>query len=273
VIYLNLDIGDLLSLKDLEDVAATESKKALQDLVIQTEAHIIEEVQAKLHSSREKYLEALHVEQVDADTWSIILDPDAMWIEEGMDEHEMIDDLLKSKSTKTAADGSKYLAVPFEHKKGPTQQTQAQRDLTSTIKQEMKDRGIPWGGLESDAAGQPKQGLIHSFDILTAPLKDGSGPGQGHGPIGAPRQGPTGVPFLAGVRVYQKPYKDKNGEEKMRRSVVTFRTASSKMKGSGRWVHPGLEAKKFLDEAAVWALKQWEEKIKDKFIVSVTKSL
>lgn len=273
MIYLNLDLSDLLSLRDIESTASEQGRKAMQDLVIQTEAHIIEEVQAKLHSTREKYLKALHVEQIDADAWSIILDPDAMWIEEGMDEHEMIDDLLKSSSAKTAADGSKYLSVPFEHKKGPTQSTQAQQDLTNTIKQEMKSRGIPWGGLEKDVSGKAKRGLIHSFDIMTAPLKTSEGPGQGHGPIGSPRQGPTGIPFLAGVRVYQKGVRGKSGEEKMVKSVVTFRTASSKMKGSGRWVHPGLEAKLFLDEAAEWALKQWESKIRDQLIVAVTKNL
>jgi hypothetical protein len=243
---------------------------AARDLTAQTHAHILEEVQAKLHSTREKYINALSFKQVDADTWVIELGKDAMFIEEGIKPNmDMLDGLLKSPKAKTAKDGSRYIVVPFEHKKGATQQTPAQNTLTNTIKSEMKKRKIPYGKLEMGADGKPKTGLLHSFDIMKQPVKTAPGAGSGHGPIGAVKQGATGIPHLQGVRVYQSNVKDAKGKESVKKSIMTFRIASSKMKGQGRWVHPGLEAKKFLDEAADWALKEFETRIRDQILISV----
>jgi len=235
--------------------------------------HIVEEVQKKLHSSRQKYLDNLHMEQVDQDTWTIVLDPPAMWIEEGLDEHEMIDDLLKSDKARMTKSGAKVLSVPFEHAKGAAESTPAQRDLTETVKKEMKSRGIPYGGLEMDEGGKPKTGLLHSFDVMSAPLKTSDGAGQGAGPVGSVRQGSTGIPFLQGVRVYQKPIKGKDGSVSVKKSIVTFRTVSSAQKGTGKWMYPGLEGKNFFDEAAEWAQKEFEDRIRDRIIVTVAKKL
>lgn len=247
-------------------------KEAVRDLATQTHAHILEQVQAKLHSTRQKYIDALGFTQVDPDTWVVTLGKEAMWIEEGIQPNtDMLDWLLKSKKAKTAKDGSRYLVVPFEHKKGQTQQTPAQKSLTDTIKAEMKKRQIPYGGIEKDASGKPKTGLLHSFDIMKQPVKIAEGAGQGKGPIGSVKQGPTGIPFLQGVRVYQTKVKGAGGQESVKKSIMTFRVASSKHKGTGRWVHPGLVAKKFFDEAAEWALKEFEQKIRDQILVSVTK--
>lgn len=271
MIYINLDLGVLADLaKDFRPTIDKAMKDAARDLAMQTHAHILEEVQEKLHSTREKYVNALDIQQVDNDTWMISLKKDAMFIEEGIPPNkDMLDGLLKSSKAKTAKDGSRYMVVPFEHKKGQTSQTPAQKNLTDTIKAEMKKRKIPYGKLETDATGKPKTGLLHSFDIMKQPIKTGHGAGQGKGPIGAVKQGPTGVPFLQGVRVYQHKVKDKQGKEHIQKSIMTFRVASSKHKGTGRWIHPGLEAKKFFDEAAKWAQKEFEDRIRDQILISV----
>lgn len=273
MIYINLDLGILAELaKDFRPTIDRAMKDAARDLAMQTHAHILEEVQEKLHSTREKYVNALDIQQVDNDTWVITLKKDAMWIEEGIPPNkDMLDGLLKSQKAKTAKDGSRYLVVPFEHKKGQTSQTPAQKNLTDTIKAEMKKRKIPYGKLETDATGKPKTGLLHSFDIMKQPIKTGHGPGQGKGPVGAVKQGPTGIPFLQGVRVYQHAVKDKQGKEHIQKSIMTFRVASSKHKGTGRWIHPGLEAKKFFDEAAKWAQKEFEDRIRDQILISVAR--
>lgn len=273
MIHLNLDISPITTLaKEFEAQAKKAMEEGLHALAVQTHAHIVEEVQQKLHSSREKYLDALHIREEDG-AWFITLDEEAMFIEEGMEQHEMIDDLLKSPKAKTAADGSKYMVVPFKHNKGPASQTPAQKSLADTIKKELKSRGGSWGKMEKNADGSMKTGLVHSFDIMKEPIKTHEGPGQGHGPIGSVRQGNTGIPHLQGVRVYQKEIKGANGKTHMEKSVMTFRVASSKQKGSGKWVHPGLEAKLFLDEAAEWAQKEFEGKIREGILVSLTKNL
>lgn len=263
MIYLTVDLSAILDLRsELEPAARKILREAARDLASQSHAHILENVQDQLHSSRDKYVQALHFKQEDDDTWVVSLDRSAMFIEEGMFEHEMIDDMLKSPKAKTAKDGSRYLVVPFQHNKGPTSQTPAATDLTNTIKAELKRRQIPYGKLETDANGQPKTGLLHSFDIMKAPVKTHQGPGQGHGQIGSVRQGITGIPFLQNIRIYQRNVQDqKTSRSRVVRSVMTFRIVSSKHKGTGRWVHPGLIAKHFFDEAAEWALDQWERKI------------
>ena len=271
MIYFNLDLGPIIAMvKGFDKSVHKAMQDAARDLTTQTHAHILEEVQAKLHSTRQKYVDALSFKQVDSDTWVIELGKDAMFIEEGIKPNmDMLDGLLKSPKAKIAKDGSRYIVVPFEHKKGATSQTPAQSTLTNTIKSEMKKRKIPYGKLENGADGKPKTGLLHSFDIMKQPVKTAPGAGSGHGPIGSVKQGPTGIPHLQGVRVYQTKVKGANGKESVKKSIMTFRIASSKMKGQGRWVHPGLEAKKFLDEAADWALKEFETRIKDQILISV----
>lgn len=272
IIFINLDLGNLGELaKEFRPTIDKAMADAARDLATMTHAHIVEEVSQKLHSTRQKYLDALSFMQVDEDTYVINLDKPAMWIEEGIPPNkDMLDGLLKSSKAKTAKDGSRYLVVPFEHNKGATQQTPAQTNLTDTIKLEMKKRKIPYGKLETDADGKPKTGLLHSFDIMKMPLKTSNGPGMGKGKIGQVRQGNTGIPFLQGVRVYQNKVKDKNGKESMKKSIMTFRVASSKQKGTGKWIHPGLEAKRFFDEAAAWCLSEFENHIKDQILISVS---
>jgi hypothetical protein len=259
---LSIDIGAILDLNeklDPERVKALAEARARQ-LSAMAHSHLTELVQNSLHSSRQKYLDALSKPTLVDGVWVISLDAAANWIEDGMDRHEMIDDLLKSSKAKTAKDGSRYLAVPFEHKKGPTQQTPQATDLTDAIKAHFKQVGEPWGKLAMAAPGRPLLGKIASYDVATPP-KLGEGPGMGWGPIGEPRQGPTGVPFLNQVNVYQKEVKQKDGSTKVQKFVTTFRIVSSKMKGSGRWTHPGLKPRKFFEKTYDWAEKQLEDVI------------
>lgn len=260
--YFHLDLSDILELKDLDKQVTEKAKAEVRSITLATHARIVERVNAKLKTTRQRYLEALSFTQIDDATWLINLDSKALWIENGKPAGEMIDDLLKSPKAKRGKDGSKYLAIPFQHNKGPTQQTPAQTSLTETIKAELQNRQIPYGTIEKDAQGAPKTGLLHSFDINSAPIKTANGPGQGHGPIGKVKQGMTGIPFLKGVRVYQ----NKDNEGKIQRQIMTFRIVSSKHKGTGRWVHPGIDAKLFLDEAADWAQKEFGKR----FSISTT---
>lgn len=263
MIKLDVDVTALIELRtQMQSDVERLMVDAAKDLATQTYAHIVEDVQKELHSTREKYLAALSIDQVAPDTWIVGLDKSGMWIEDGLEEHETLDDLLSSPKAKRAADGSTYIVVPFQHNKGPTKQTPAQNDLTNTIKAELKRRQIPYGKLETKPDGTPKMGLLHKIDILRSPLKTKEGPGMGHGAIGQVRQGRTGTPFLQGIRVYQKALQDAaTGKMSVVKQIMTFRVASSKHKGTGRWVHPGLKAKNFFEKAEKWAMEQFETKI------------
>jgi hypothetical protein len=164
--------------------------------------------------------------------------------------------------------------------KGKTNSTPAQQDLISTLKSEMKSRGIPFGKIEKGADGAPKIGKLYGFDIMKDPVKTADGPGMGHGPMGAVRQGPNerqavgggpgggGTPFLKGVRVYQQA--DLGAKSGVKRSIMTFRVASSKHASGGkRWEHPGNSAQNILQEGLDWALTEFESKIAPEIMAKI----
>jgi hypothetical protein len=270
--FLELDASELKKLgADLREIEPR-LNDAVSKLAAQTHLHILEQVQQKLHSRRQMYVDALvKPQEVSKGVYVIVLEAEAAWIEDGLPEYFMGDTLLKGPGVKRAADGSMYRVIPFEHSGAPNAKTEAGKSLTDTLKTEMKKRKIPWSKIETDPSGSPKQGLIHKFDIPGAPTRPSGTagkPGWGKGPEGAALQGPTGTPFLQGVRVYQspmmqggKPVKDKKGDQKFKKSVMTFRIISSKHKGTGRWQFPGIEGMKFFDDAEQWAGQQWDQHI------------
>jgi hypothetical protein len=270
-IYVLLDISPIIELsqtfKPKVDAAL---KQAMSDLTKQSYAHLVELVQANLHSTRQLYIDALSPPFQDGDVWIIQLDKKALFIENGLPAgFSLLKGLLNSPKAKTSAEGNKYIAVPFQHNKGPTQNTPAQQSLTDTIKAEFKKRKIPYGKLEKDDLGNPKIGLLHTFSIMDKPVKTHEGVGQGHGPIGAAKQGPTGIPFLQNIAVYQKHVVNpKTGQKSTQKAVMTFRMASSK--NPDAFKHPGLEAKLFFEKTAQWALQEWTERIQHQVIASIS---
>ncbi len=267
-LILQLDLSEFEKLgedlKKLEGNVKAETAK----LAAMTHSHVLEEAQSKLHSRREKFIENLAFEQISEDTWVVTVKQDAVWIEDGLPAFDMTESLLKN-NAKIAADGSKYKVIPFEHSKGKSQQTSAQSSLTDTIKQELKKLKIPYMKIERDDHGKPKTGMLHSLNIENKPIKVGEGRGQGHGPEGQPMQGSTGIPFLRGIRIYQRalfkedgtPKIDKAGKQMAQKSIMTFRVVSEKHKNSEKWQYPGIEGTHFLDEAFEWAERTWSEKI------------
>lgn len=271
--YISLDLGPLLAVgMGIDDAAKAAMKSAGQRLTAMTRAHIVEEAGKKLHTRRQMFLDGLTHFQLDDNTWVVNLDAKVKWIDDGMSAHNMIDDLLKSPKAKTAKDGSKYMVVPFQHKKGPTQQTAAQKTLTDTIKQELKNRKIDYGKTEMGANGSPKIGLLHSFDINHAPIKTANAPGQGKGRVGDVMKGPTGIPLLQGIRIYQREHTNAKGDKSIKRDIMTFRVASSKQKGQGKWDHPGTEAVHLMDEAYTWAKTAWERDIVPGLVAQLSKN-
>lgn len=272
MISLNFDIGEIKELLDIDKQVKKALDKAVKELANEAYKHMRQEADSKLHSRRELFLENLSFDEEDDGVFIITLGAKARWIDDGMPEHNMLDDLLASPKAKTAKDGSRYLVVPFDHSpgQGPTKTTQANQDLISTIKSELKTRKIPFAKLELDEHGQPKTGKLHSFDINQKPLKTADAPGQGKGPVGAVRQGPTGVPLLSGVNIHQTPVKGKDGVDRIKRSITTFRIASSKHKEQGgRWDHPGSEPMNFFSETIDWATREWESKIKPELLAKI----
>lgn len=272
MISINLDMKEIKELLDIEKDVKKAVGEAVKDLSAQAHAKILEMANSKLHSRRELYVENLAYHEEDDGVYMITLGAKARWIDDGMPSHNMLDDLLKSPKAKTAKDGSTYLVIPFKQGpgKGPTNSTQANLDLTATVKAAMKERKIPFAKIENGPDGKPKTGRLHSFDINNAPPKTSNSPGQGKGPIGEVRQGPTGIPLLSGVSVYQNTVKGKDGVDRIKRSIMTFRIASSKHKEQGgRWDHPGTEPMHFFEDTLEWIRSTWESEIAPKMMAKL----
>jgi len=219
-------------------------QKAIANLAAITDAKVKEMANAELQSSRKPFMDSLGFEEIAPGIWVISVDESGLWVEEGIpSDKDMKPDLLK-KDFKTSKDGHRYKAIPFDYGKAPSQQTAQTRQLVSYLKEQLKKEKVPFKKIERNSDGSPKVGKLHEFDF--------GNPGGRMGSIG---KGNT--PVFKNLSIYQSV----NAAGQVRRDILTFRTVSSGPKSSGKWHHPGLEAKKFLDRALEWAVKEWENKI------------
>ena len=249
---LKIEIDVDAVLRDIQadtEALAKDIHDGVRALSAMAHAHVVEEANKKLHSRQEMFTKGLRYQQIDDHTWAIVIPASILWIEDGMEAHSMLPDLLRSPKAKVAKDGSRYVVVPFKHsdpgrQRGSSPSSAFAKQLTNQVRTEMRKRGIAYQRpIERGADGKPKLGLLHAFDIMNSP------------------QRPHWTsPALQGVRVYQNLVKDKQGKETVRRDVMTFRVASSKHFGQ-RWEHPGLIKMGFLEEAQRWALDQWSSQM------------
>lgn len=289
--FISIDVSDLeRKAANLEATVKKAAEMAGNDLAPAIHAHVLEEANKKLHTRRQMFVDAVSFKKENAHTWLIVLDRKAQWIESGQNPHSMIDDLLsdrgggknphgvKGKGVQVGKDGSRYRSIPFFHGpgKGQTNSTPAEQVLNQAIRKELKTRNIPYGKLETDSTGKPKLGLLHSFTGsrgMDTPAKTSEGPGQGQGPMGSPRQGPTGIPFLDSLRIYQRMTKNPDGSQSVKRAIMSFRTVSSKQINSGKWYSPGSKPVNIFAEAFDWGKRHWDEEIAPKLIDYISANL
>lgn len=238
---INIDVAAIAAqMKELAVEVEQDLRKGVASLAAMTHAKVAEMASEELHSSQKTLKDNLGFEEIADGIWVVSIDQDALWIEEGIEpEMDMKPSLLKN-ATKVSKEGHKYRSIPFDHGKAPTQMTPQAKMIVEKLKKGLKKAGIPFKKIEKNADGSPRTGKLHSLDI--------------------PSELPTkraNTPALEGVSIYQSVTKTGN----VRRDILTFRTVSAGPASKDKWIHPGLKAKKFLDKAEAWALKEWEDKI------------
>jgi hypothetical protein len=231
--------------KEIEE-AITQGVKQVASM---TYAKTQELASEKLHSTRQIYLDNLEFQEIENNIWVVSLDQPALWIEEGRKAGDMTEDLLR-KNAKTAKDGSKYKAIPFDHAKAPSQTSASALMFVNQIKSELKARKIPYKKIEYNSDGSPRLGRLHTIKDISS-LKPSARASHG---------------ALDGLAIYQR----KLPSGKVRRDIMTFRVVSSKHKGS-KWIHPGSDGKKFMDEALEWAEKIFNDEILPSILEKYTK--
>ena len=258
---VNVDLSqlaDTVSPKKLERLGI----KAAHDLALLTQAKLVELGNQRLHTTRELFVSSLTFNEIDG-VYVLSLPDDLSWINDGREPFNMIPGLVNGPKAKTAKDGHRYNVIPFKNtagETGPTKTAAAQMDIVNSVKSQLKKQGISWAGIEKDDQGRPLLGKIRSIKLQT-PNKTKEGPYQGQGQLGQPRQGsawaePANQPFLGGAAIYQNEVTNKKGEKEVKRSVITFRTASEKQLGLGMWDHPGNERTSIFEDAYGWALQE-----------------
>lgn len=240
VLKIKIDAASIAAqFKELKVEVEQDINKGVANLAAITHAKVAEMAGNELKTTHKTLTDNLGFEEVTPGVWVVSIAEDALWIEEGIEANkDMKPDLLKN-ATKTSASGFKYRSIPFDHGAPPSQLTNSAQNIVNKLRSELKKQGVPFKKIELNANGSPRTGKLHSLDI------DSEVPGKGN------------TPALKGVSIYQTVTKTGN----VRRDILTFRTVSGGPASAGKWIHPGYTAKKFLDRAAEWATKEWEDKI------------
>lgn len=248
---INIDVSALAAqFKEFAREAEREITQAVAGLATMTHARVAEQASIKLHSSLKQFKENLGFEEVTPGIWVVSIDEPALWIEEGIEAgHDMKVDLLKN--AQTGKNGGRSKVIPFDHKTPPSSRNATTDKIVNELKAGLqkinqeskktdpKSGNITIHGIEKNPDGSPRVGKLHEFNI--------------------PSDKPTANsqhPALKGVTIYQS----KDGTGNVRRDVLTFRTVSDNSDPQA-WIHPGYKGNKFLEDAEVWALNEWESKI------------
>jgi hypothetical protein len=268
-----LDLSDLADLgADIEGKVRTMAEEAQHQLGAQTFAKINEIASEKLHTRLTMFTDKFHLDEKEGEV-ILTLEASAVWIDDGLKPNFLLDALLNSPKAKSSADGGKYMVVPFVNKPGmgPTNTTPYNMDILNAVKAELKKEGISksknnWFKIQRDPQGRPILGKIADLKNIRTPNKTHEGAGMGQGAIGEERKSRNNIPYLQGASVYQT--EGENG--KINRSVVTFRTASSKHPEN--FQHPGLPAQYIIENGYEWALNELENVILPKLVQKVLNS-
>jgi hypothetical protein len=226
-----------------------QTRKAVQGLAVSAHAHILELAGDKIKTLQSKYKDAVDFQQVDDNLWVVTLDKSAMWIEKGHGQWSMYDKVGKSPKAKTSKEGHKYMVIPFEKSKKPSEQTPKAKSVTDKVRAFLKKENVPYKKIEYNADGSPKMGLLHKFDIKSPRPSD-----------------KAKSPELYGLSIYQRK-DEKTG--KIRRDVMTFRVVSEKNKGDGRWEYQPREGVNIFEETYKWAINTWNQEILPALIESL----
>lgn len=237
---LKIDAASIAAqFKEFATEVEQDIKKSVGQLAAMTHGKVVERAQAELHTSRKDYLDSLGFEEISPGVWVISVGEKGMFVEEGIGANtDMKPDLLAN-NTKISKEGYKYKAIPFDYGKPPSQMSAGTQKLVADIKNNLRRERVPFKKIEYNSDGSPKVGKLHEFNM------------------GGPRLGKGNTPALKGLSIYQTITKTGN----VRRDILTFRTVSSGPGSSGKWIHPGIEAKKYLDWALEWATREWEQQV------------
>ncbi len=210
-------------------------------------------VNQKLKSDRERgiYLKNLHFEKNSTggfNTYLIILDEEALFIEDGHPDQDM---------RKTHLKGREYVRIPFKHSdKVPSGEKSKQGDILREIKTAMKENKVPLTKTILDKSGAPILSTPASPRAAAMIKKVNS----------VYKGSVSGKSILNNLNVYQTERTNRAGNKAIDRTYLTFRTLSKNSKA--KWVIPGKPGINVFDE-----IYKWIEQNYNKFMDEQLKNL
>jgi len=238
-----IDVDSLSKqLKEYAMEAAHDMRTGFANLAAVTHAHIVDMAQQELHSTRKQFLDNLTFEEIMPGVWVVSVLEEGLFIEEGIPPGtDMKTDKWLLKNAKMGKNG-KYKIIPFKWTEARGQMTDKTKEQVDELKKILKAQKVSFKKLERNAKGDPRLGVLHDFNF------GGKKPGKGNTPI------------FDRVQIRQIQIKnERTGLMKTKREITTFRTVSENQ--TGKWIHPGLKGKKYLDIAQEWAIRTWENEI------------
>lgn len=176
------------SLDKLGDIVENELNEAVKNLAHSAYAAIVSKVQKMNVNAKQRkdYLKGLDIKELGDNSYLIYLDGDwANKLEDGFGPHGMKEVLLASKKVvgvgprsgqpwvRTAKDGHKYAAVPFEHRATtPHSSGDMATDIRKLMAKGINGQTQKIGKVFKDIDGKPIHGKVASVAAADAPVKN-----------------------------------------------------------------------------------------------------
>lgn len=239
----------------------------------------------RLHSTKNKYLAALKKVQTGDDTWTIILDKDAVYLEDGYSGYDMIDAGLASggKAKFSKETGRRYVKIPFEHVQAFGNKN---HPMNEVVVQQQSGSGTTKGDLASDLKRLKKIFAPNDSKISTVPVAPGfEGPAAPiMGAVWSIQKSPEGPQWeykefqtdmkkrmelekqpsalLSGITKVQ--FQGENGQ--MKSKYLTWRTATDPrmpitVHSKPPWVHPGFQGVKIMKDVESYITAEFASRI------------
>ncbi len=214
---------------------------SLENLAAEAYERAVQIANEKLTSRRADYLGALKFYKDKAnDVYVIELNQSAMWIEEGIHLHNMKQTHLKGKDS---------VIIPFNHNKNiPSMMSSKQQQTYGEIKSFLRKQKVSLTKPIKDTSGAP---------ILSSP--GNVKPAASFNKIPSKTVSKkSGESVLNRMQIYQHETKDKQGNSKISKTMITFRTLSKNSKDS-EWNVPAQDGVLILDRVYDFILQNYQE--------------
>ena len=227
--------------KEFAKEAERDIKLGVAKLASQTHQEVLNMAQNgpdKLSSARKKFTDSVNFDDKTLGVFIISIAEEGMFVEEGIKPGTPMNTkawLLKND------EGKGYKIIPFEWGRPPSDMPKKERDYVQDLRKELNAQNVGWKTIERNSKGSPRIGLLHEFNF------------------GGPLPGKGNTPIFNRVRIEQKEKTDEQGKKFIQRNITTFRTVREDQ--VGKWVHPGLTPKHYLEKAETFFWKEWEEKV------------